>query len=109
MQAVNGEIWGARTRPRVLVLAPSPKHALRDSMEQRKFARATPLSKNCRFVIPNRDTRMKTTLYLEVISSWCFWALPAWSELQKRYADRIAFDWKIALMDPTGLPVTREQ
>ena len=67
------------------------------------------LSKNHRFVTPNKDMRMKTTLYLEVISSWCFWALPAWSELQKRYAGRVAFDWKIALMDPTGLPTTRAQ
>jgi predicted DsbA family dithiol-disulfide isomerase len=53
--------------------------------------------------------RIKITLYLEVISSWCFWALPAWTELQKRYAGRVDFDWKIALMDPTGLPATREQ
>jgi predicted DsbA family dithiol-disulfide isomerase len=53
--------------------------------------------------------RIKTTLYLEVISSWCFWALPAWTELQKRYAGRVEFDWKIALMDPTGLPASREQ
>ena len=52
---------------------------------------------------------MKTTLYLEVISSWCSWALPAWMELQKRYAGRVDFDWKIALMDSTGLPATREQ
>ncbi|HEX7516793.1 MAG TPA: hypothetical protein VF345_05845 [Chthoniobacterales bacterium] len=53
--------------------------------------------------------RLKVTLYLEVISSWCFWALPAWLELQKRYADRLDFEWKIALMDPAGLPATREQ
>jgi predicted DsbA family dithiol-disulfide isomerase len=53
--------------------------------------------------------RIKMTLYLDVISSWCFWALPAWSELQKRYAGRVGFDWKIALMDPSGLPETREQ
>jgi predicted DsbA family dithiol-disulfide isomerase len=53
--------------------------------------------------------RMKITLYLEVISSWCFWALPAWSELQKRYRGRVDFDWRIALMDSTGLPATREQ
>jgi predicted DsbA family dithiol-disulfide isomerase len=52
---------------------------------------------------------MRLTLYLEVISSWCFWARPAWSELQKRYTGRVDFDWKIALMDPTGLPATREQ
>lgn len=53
--------------------------------------------------------KMTMTLYLEVISSWCSWALPAWSELQRRYAGRVHFDWKIALMDPTGLPATREQ
>jgi predicted DsbA family dithiol-disulfide isomerase len=53
--------------------------------------------------------RLTTTLYLEVISSWCYWALPAWSELQKRYAGRVNFAWKIALMDSTGLPATRAQ
>lgn len=53
--------------------------------------------------------KINATLYLEVISSWCSWAQPAWSELQTRYADRVAFDWKIALMDPSGLPATREQ
>src|ERR1700694_2534540 len=54
-----------------------------------------------------KSMRLKVTLYLEVISSWCFWALPAWSELQKRYAGRVDFDWKIALMDPTGVAATR--
>jgi predicted DsbA family dithiol-disulfide isomerase len=53
--------------------------------------------------------KIKITLYLEVISSWCFWALPAWAELQRRYAGRVDFAWKIALMDSTGLPATREQ
>ena len=53
--------------------------------------------------------KISATLYLEVISSWCSWAQPAWSELQMRYAGRVAFDWKIALMDPSGLPATREQ
>jgi predicted DsbA family dithiol-disulfide isomerase len=53
--------------------------------------------------------KIKITLYLEVISSWCFWALPTWSELQKRYAGRVDFAWKVALMDSTGLPATREQ
>ncbi len=53
--------------------------------------------------------KLTMTLYLEVISSWCSWAQPAWSELQKRYAGRVEFDWKIALMDPSGLPATREQ
>ena len=53
--------------------------------------------------------QISTILYLEVISSWCSWAQPAWSELQTRYAGRVEFAWKIALMDPSGLPATREQ
>lgn len=53
--------------------------------------------------------KLTITLYLEVISSWCTWALPAWTELQRRYADRVGFNWKIALMDASGLPATREQ
>jgi predicted DsbA family dithiol-disulfide isomerase len=53
--------------------------------------------------------RLKMTLYLEVISSWCSWAQPAWSELQRRYAGRVDFEWKVALMDPSGLPVSRAQ
>ncbi|HEY2614978.1 MAG TPA: DsbA family protein [Chthoniobacterales bacterium] len=52
---------------------------------------------------------LKTTLYLDVISSWCFWAEPAWAELKRRYAGRVEFDWKIALMDASGFPKTREQ
>ena len=53
--------------------------------------------------------RLKITYYLEVISSWCYWAEPAWAELRRRYADRADFEWKIALMDSSGLPVSREQ
>jgi len=53
--------------------------------------------------------RLTMTLYLEVISSWCSWAQPAWSELQRRYAGQVDFHWRIALMDPSGLPATREQ
>ncbi|MGI8432544.1 MAG: DsbA family oxidoreductase [Chthoniobacterales bacterium] len=52
--------------------------------------------------------RLTITNYLDVISSWCFWATPAWQELQKNYADRVDFRWKIALMDKTGLPPTHE-
>lgn len=52
---------------------------------------------------------MKVTYYLEVISSWCHWAEPAWAELKQRYADRAEFVWKLSLMDATGLPVSREQ
>lgn len=53
--------------------------------------------------------RLKITNYLDVISSWCFWAEPAWAELKRRYDGRADFEWKIALMDQTGLPVSRNQ
>ena len=49
------------------------------------------------------------TDYLDVISSWCFWSEPMWAELRKRYGGRVKFQWKIALVDPTGLPTSREQ
>ncbi|MGA3006542.1 MAG: DsbA family protein [Opitutaceae bacterium] len=52
---------------------------------------------------------MKITYYLEVLSSWCHWAEPAWAELKARYAGRAEFGWKIALMKPEGFPVSREQ
>ncbi len=51
----------------------------------------------------------KVTYYLEVISSWCFWAEPAWAELKQRFAGKVEFGWKIALMDQTGLPKSRAQ
>ena len=53
--------------------------------------------------------KITVTDYLEVVSSWCFWSEPAWAELKRRYRDRVAFQWKIALMDPIGLPTSREQ
>jgi predicted DsbA family dithiol-disulfide isomerase len=53
--------------------------------------------------------KLKVTIYLDVISSWCFWAQPAWEELQKRYATRVDFAWKIALMDASGFPKSIEQ
>jgi len=53
--------------------------------------------------------RISVTSYLDVVSSWCFWAEPAWAELKKRYQGKVSFQWKIALMDKTGLPVSRQQ
>src|SRR5438552_6871979 len=53
--------------------------------------------------------RLSVTYYLDVISSWCFWAEPAWAELKKRYHGQVEFQWKIALLDKTGLPVSRAQ
>ena len=52
---------------------------------------------------------MKVTYYLEVISSWCYWAEPAWAELKQRYAGQVEFGWKLALMDTSGLPASRAQ
>src|SRR5262245_59232583 len=49
------------------------------------------------------------TDYLDVISSWCFWSEPTWAELKRRFEGRVQFRWKIALMDPSGLPTSREQ
>ncbi len=49
------------------------------------------------------------TYYLEVISSWCYWAEPAWAELKQRYAGRVEFGWKIALMPAEGYPVSKSQ
>jgi len=49
------------------------------------------------------------TDYLDVISSWCLWSEPTWAELKRRYAGRVEFQWKIALLDKNGLPVSRGQ
>ena len=52
---------------------------------------------------------MKITYFLEVLSSWCTWVEPTWAELQKRYAGRVEFEWKIALMKPADFPASRDQ
>lgn len=52
---------------------------------------------------------LRVTYYLEVVSSWCWWAEPAWTDLKRRYEGRAEFEWKIALMDASGLPTSREQ
>src|SRR5438552_4944773 len=49
------------------------------------------------------------TDYRYVSSSWCVWSEPTWAELKRRYDGRVTFQWKIALMDPSGLPTSREQ
>src|SRR5207244_1171926 len=52
---------------------------------------------------------VKVTYYLEVVSSWCFWAEPAWAELKRRYAGQAEFEWKIAQMPAEGYPVSKSQ
>ncbi len=49
------------------------------------------------------------TYYLEIFSSWCLWAEPTWTELKARYAGRVNFQWRIALMSPADFPASREQ
>jgi len=53
--------------------------------------------------------QITVTDYLDVVSSWCFWSEPTWAALKNRYDGRVTFQWKIALMDPTGLPTSRDQ
>jgi predicted DsbA family dithiol-disulfide isomerase len=53
---------------------------------------------------------IKITYYLDVTSSWCYWAEPAWAELKKRYATLpVEFDWQIALLDASGMSKSRAQ
>ncbi|HWA10008.1 MAG TPA: disulfide bond formation protein DsbA [Opitutaceae bacterium] len=52
---------------------------------------------------------MKVTYYVEIFSSWCLWAEPAWAELKARYAGRVEFDWRIALMNPGDFPASAAQ
>lgn len=49
------------------------------------------------------------TYYLEIFSSWCHWAEPAWAELKSRYSGAVDFQWKIAAMRPEDFPVSVEQ
>ncbi len=54
--------------------------------------------------------KVTVTYYLDVISSWCYWAEPAWRELKQKYAKApVEFSWAIALLDESGLPASREQ
>ena len=53
---------------------------------------------------------IKITYYLDVVSSWCYWAEPAWAELKRRYANApVEFAWKIALLDESGMSKSRAQ
>ena len=49
------------------------------------------------------------TYFIEVLSSWCFWAEPAWEEVKERFAGRVNFQWRIALMHPEDFPVSAAQ
>ena len=54
--------------------------------------------------------KVKIIYYLEVTSSWCYWAEPAWAELKARYAAKpVEFSWRIALLDESGIPASKAQ
>jgi len=48
--------------------------------------------------------RMHVTYFVEILSSWCHWAEPAWDEIKTRYVGRVTFSWRIALMRPADFP-----
>lgn len=52
---------------------------------------------------------MKITYFVEILSSWCYWAEPTWAELKNRYAGRVDFQWKIALMNAGDFPASTAQ
>jgi predicted DsbA family dithiol-disulfide isomerase len=53
---------------------------------------------------------VKIIYYLDVTSSWCFWAEPAWAELKRGCAHQpVEFSWRIALLDESALPASKEQ
>src|SRR6185437_15427465 len=53
---------------------------------------------------------IKIVYYLDTVSSWCYWAEPAWAELKQRYAKApVEFSWKIAMLDENGMSKSRAQ
>jgi predicted DsbA family dithiol-disulfide isomerase len=53
---------------------------------------------------------IKITYYLDVVSSWCYWAEPAWAELKQRYAKSpVEFRWQIALLDEAAMSKSQAQ
>jgi predicted DsbA family dithiol-disulfide isomerase len=52
---------------------------------------------------------INVTYFLDVTSSWCVWAEPAWAAARKQFADRATFDWQISLIPPEGFAASRAQ
>jgi predicted DsbA family dithiol-disulfide isomerase len=53
---------------------------------------------------------IKIVYFVDVISSWCYWAEPAWAELKRRYANApVEFSWEITLLDDDAMPKSRAQ
>ena len=49
------------------------------------------------------------TYYVDIMSSWCHWAEPAWAELKNRFKGQVDFHWRIALMNPADFPISATQ
>ena len=58
---------------------------------------------------PGMSTPIKLTYYLDLVSSWCFYAEPMYADLQRRYAGQVEFGWKTALIPPDGIPASQAQ
>jgi predicted DsbA family dithiol-disulfide isomerase len=52
---------------------------------------------------------LKVTYFIDVTSSWCYWAEPAWAAVKQRFADRVAFDWQISLLPREAVAASRAQ
>jgi predicted DsbA family dithiol-disulfide isomerase len=53
---------------------------------------------------------VKMTYYLDVVSSWCYWAEPTWAALKQRFAgEPVEFTWEVALLDESGMSKSRAQ
>lgn len=69
----------------------------------------SPVDATARFAEIPGMAAVTVTYYLEILSSWCHWAEPAWRQLTTQFAGRVQFGWKIALMNPGDYPVSRAQ
>jgi predicted DsbA family dithiol-disulfide isomerase len=53
---------------------------------------------------------VRVVYFVEILSSWCHWAEPAWDAVKSRFAGApVEFDWRIALMNRGDFPDSREQ
>jgi predicted DsbA family dithiol-disulfide isomerase len=60
--------------------------------------------------VVSRGMKVAIVYYLDVTSSWCYWAEPAWADLKERYAPKpVEFSWRIALLDKAALPASKAQ
>ena len=63
-----------------------------------------------KFCQSTQSMNIKIIYYLDIVSSWCYWAEPAWAELKRRYANApVDFSWEITLLDQAALPKSPAQ